>query len=96
MNSSRTPQFYMANLGSEVVGMYSAIESGDMKRREACYGRAKKIISDFSAIEKGAGALTEISKLEEIIDDLALGGKQFEIPKTDIEQYFFPFALRMM
>ena len=42
MNNTRSPQFYMANLGSEVVGMYSALSKNDKEKCRTCYERAKK------------------------------------------------------
>ena len=96
MNPARTPQFYMANLGSEIVGIYSAIARGDGGGKTVCYARAKKIINDFRQLEKRQSALAEVGKIEEIVEDLMSDVKKFAIPKADIENYFLPFATRLM
>lgn len=96
MNTLRTPQFYMANLGSEVVGMYSALDKGDSDTCRTCYERAKKIIADWRILEVRESARAEMKKLEEVIDDLMSGTPLLKVPKAEIESYFMPFALRLM
>ena len=96
MNNTRTPQFYMANLGSEVVGMYSAFAKNDAERLKACYERAKKIMAAWRVLETRESARVEMEKLQEVVDDLASGRPRLKVSKADIEQYFMPFALRAL
>ncbi|MBU6390302.1 hypothetical protein KGQ31_02005 [Patescibacteria group bacterium] len=86
----------MANLGSEVAGMYSAIEQSDPEKLHSCHSRAKKIVNEFRRLEQRPAALAEMAKLEEIIDDLAAPERKLDVPKADLESYFLPFALRLM
>lgn len=86
----------MANLGSEVVGMYSALAKNDMDRCRKCHERAKKVIADWRGLETRESARAEVDKLEEVIDDLVSKAPKFNVSKADIESYFLPFALRLM
>ena len=70
MNKKRTAQFYIANLGSEIVGIYSAMEKRDKIQTENCYGRARAIIEDCKNTEHRQNALAEIDLLSKITDDL--------------------------
>jgi len=96
MNNTRTPQFYMANLGSEVVGMYSALAKNDLDKCRACHQRAKKIITLWRELETRESARAEMGKLEELVDDLISDAPKYKVSKSDIESYFMPFALRLM
>jgi len=96
MNNTRSPQFYMANLGSEVVGMYSALSKNDKEKCRTCYERAKKIIADWRVLETRESARAEMEKLEEVIDDLISETPQFKVSKAEMESYFMPFALRAL
>ena len=70
MNNARTPQFYMANLGSEIVGMYSALSKNDTEKCRKCYDRAKKIIAEWRVLETRESARAEMKKLEEVVDEV--------------------------
>lgn len=96
MNTTRTPQFYMANLGSEVSGIYSALSVADHEACHARYERAKKIITEWRLLEKRPSAVAEMDLLENIIDDLVSVKRKFKVPKVDMEAYFRPFALRVL
>src|SRR3989338_1590140 len=96
MNNARTPQFYMANLGSEVVGMYSALSKNDTEKCRKCYDRAKNIIAEWRVLETRESARAEMKKLEEVVDDLISETPQLKVSKVEIESYFLPFALRAL
>ena len=88
MDTSRTPQFYFANLGSEIVGIYSAKSRGDKTQIGHCYTRAKKIIEDFRQVETRDSAILEIEAILQVIDDLVSQDSQLKVSKSDIESYF--------
>lgn len=94
MNSSRTSAFLMANLGSEMSQLFSHAEQGEWKLAQLAADRAEKIINELLSHQSLKGRTEEVEILRRIIHDVFLKKRQLEIVKADIEEYFFPFALR--
>jgi len=94
MNSSRTPLFYMANLGSEISRVLFEYEKKDFKKMQNSIIRAKNIIQKIKEFPKMKGRTKEIEILESIINDLSQ--KKFELDKKQLLDYFSPFAIRLM
>lgn len=96
MNTKRTPEFYLANLGSEVPAIFSAAERGDSVAEQSARKRAERIIADYRSVEKRPAAIQEVKIILDIIDDVCGGGKTYAVSKEDMEAYFMPFALKVL
>ena len=96
MNTTRTTLFLMANLGSEVSQIFSYAEKGELKLAESARLRADRIIKELLAHPEMKGRTGEIEILKSVIEDLFARERQFAVNKTEIEEYFMPFALRLM
>lgn len=94
MNTTRTPLFYMANLGSEVSRALSAYQKKDFKNMRDSIMRAKGIIIKIEEFPEMEGRTGELKILESIIDDLSV--KKLEVNKDHLVNYFIPFAMRLM
>ncbi len=86
----------MANLGSDVVQLFSHLERGDTRLATSAGTRAQKIITELLAHEELEGRIGEIEILRDIVND-ALSEKRFlEVSKNELEDYFLPFSLRVV
>ena len=94
MNTTRTPLFYMANLGSEVSRALSEYQKDDFTNMHNSILRAQNIIKKIKEFPEMKGRTGEIEILELIIEDL--DQKKFEVDKNQLLDYFSPFAMRLM
>lgn len=94
MKTERTALFLMANLGSEVARLLSALERGDVEMADGAHSRAKKILRDLAALEEMKRRARELALLGEVIDDVSAERRRFAVRGEDIKSYFMPFALR--
>ncbi|KKS04379.1 MAG: hypothetical protein UU58_C0007G0024 [Candidatus Nomurabacteria bacterium GW2011_GWA2_41_25] len=94
MNTSRTPLFYMANLGSEVSRALLEYQKEDFKKMHNSIIRAKDIIVKIEEFPEMKGRTGELEILKSIIEDL--NQKKFELNKDQLLSYFSPFATRLM
>jgi hypothetical protein len=94
MNTTRTPLFYMANLGSEVSRVLLEYEKKDFENMKSSIIRAKEIITKVEKFPEMKGRTGELEILELIIEDL--NQKKFELNKDQLLDYFSPFAIRLM
>ncbi|KKS23262.1 MAG: hypothetical protein UU82_C0035G0004 [Candidatus Nomurabacteria bacterium GW2011_GWC2_41_8] len=94
MNTSRTPLFYMANLGSEVSRALLEYQKEDFKKMHNSIIRAKDIIVKIEEFPEMKGRTGELEILKSIIEDL--NQKKFELNKDQLLNYFSPFATRLM
>ena len=94
MNTTRTPLFYMANLGGEVSRALLEYEKKDYVKMQNSITRAKGIIKKIEEFPEMKGRTGELEILESIIDDLNI--KKFEINKDQLINYFTPFAMRLI
>lgn len=94
MNTSRTPLFYMANLGSEIARALLEYQNEDFDKMKNSIIRAKEIISKVEEFPEMQGRTGEIEILKSIIEDL--NHKKFEQNKDQLLNYFSPFVARLM
>ena len=94
MNTTRTPLFYMANLGSEVSRALSEFQKKDFEKMRNSITRAKDIITKIEEFPEMKGRTGELEILKSIIEDL--NQKKFELNKDQLLDYFSPFAMRLM
>lgn len=94
MNTSRTPLFYMSNLGSEIARALLEYQNEDFDKMKNSIIRAKEIISKVEEFPEMQGRTGEIEILKSIIEDL--NHKKFEQNKDQLLNYFSPFATRLM
>jgi len=94
MNTTRTPLFYMANLGSEVSRALLEYQKEDYEKMQNSITRAKDIILKIEEFPEMKGRTGELEILKLIIDDL--NQKKFDLDKDQLLDYFSPFAIRLM
>ncbi|MEK7089846.1 MAG: hypothetical protein AAB920_03455 [Patescibacteria group bacterium] len=94
MNVSRTPLFYMANLGSEVSHILLEYEKADFQKMRNSILRAEDIIRKIEEYPEMKGRAGELEILKSIIKNL--NQKKFELDKDQLLDYFSPFVARFM
>lgn len=94
MNTTRTPLFYMANLGSEVSRILLEYEKKDFEKMRNSILRAKNIIKSIEEFPEMKERMGELEILKSIIEDL--NQKKFELNKDQLLDYFSPFAMRLI
>ncbi len=94
MNSTRTPLFYMANLGSEVSRAVLEYQKEDFTNMHNSILRAQDIMKKIEEFPEMKGRTGELEILKLIIEDL--DQKKFEMNKDHLLDYFSPFAMRLM
>ena len=92
----RNSLFLMANLGSEVSRLLSFREKGDMAEVEKSYKRSKHIIDQIIDCPEMKSRYTEVSMLREVIEDLSISEKKYSVYSEDLQNYFTPFAVRLL
>lgn len=91
MNNTRTSLFYMANLGSEVSRAISAYNKRDDTTLNASISRARSIMQKLEEFPELKGRTREIEILNNILEE-----KAFDENSGNLENYFVPFAMRLM
>ena len=94
MNTTRTPLFYMANLGSEISRAILEYEKKDFEKMRGSTLRAENIIEKIKEFPEMNGRTGELDILQSIVADL--NRKKFELDKCQLLDYFYPFAVRSM
>jgi len=94
MNITRTPLFYMANLGSEVSRALLEYENKDFDKMKNSIARAKDIMTRIEEFPEMRGRTGELEILQSIIEDLK--NKKFELDKNQFLDYFSAFAARAL
>ena len=94
MNTARTPLFYMANLGSEVARLSSALERGAADA-QAPLARCLHILDEYERIEPSPGGKEEAETLRRVLVDFARQKHEYSVSAKQLEEYFMPFALRL-
>ncbi|OGI60154.1 hypothetical protein A2641_03680 [Candidatus Nomurabacteria bacterium RIFCSPHIGHO2_01_FULL_37_25] len=94
MNTTRTPLFYMANLGSEMSRAVLAYQKADFTSMNDSIIRAKNIIEKIKEFPEMKGRTNELEILESIVENMRQ--KKFEMDKNQLLDYFSPFATRLM
>jgi hypothetical protein len=90
MKTDRTPQFYFANLGIEVAGMYECRKNGNVSLLKEGHNRASGILDHIISCDNSS-ARTEGKVLSQIIDDIASDHPEFSVSEEDLQDYFMPF-----
>lgn len=93
--TERSNLFYMANLGSEFLRVFSAYEKKDMKATQSAAERCLSITDTLLKNKKSIGEEKEILMLKNIVSGF-LNNEPFIIKRSEIESYFNPFAVRMV
>ena len=86
----------MANLGSDVSQLFSYLEKNDARLAQAAASRACAIIEELLRLPDIRGGAEEVEILRDIIEDAARGARRFEVSRAELEDYFVPFALRVL
>lgn len=94
MNTTRTPLFYMANLGSEFSHALLEYQKKDFEKMRNSIIRVKNIIKKIEEFKEMKDRTGELEILKSIIENL--NQKKLEIDKKQLMDYFIPFATRLM
>ena len=86
----------MANLGSEVSRLLDSKEKGDREMAQKCLARAQRIFEQIENIPEMQPRKEELSLLREIVDDVVQESPRYEVSKSNLKSYFFPFASRVV
>jgi len=93
MKTNRTPQFYMANLGIEVAGMYECKKNGNASLLREGYARARGILDRIVSCDNSS-ARAEGGLLGQVVDDIVSDHPKLSVSKEDLEDYFMPFMIK--
>ncbi len=96
MNTTRTPLFLIANLGSEVSRLLDAKKNGDNHAMNSAYDRSKKILDQIMVSPEMKPRLAEMAILEMILKDTTSLKPEYNVSPLELESYFLPFAHLMM
>jgi hypothetical protein len=94
MNTTRTPLFYMANLGCEISRALSEYQKKEYDKMQNSIFRAEEIIAKIESFKEMKGRTGELEILKSIIEKLSQ--KKFELDKEQLLDYFSPFATKLM
>lgn len=94
MNTTRTPLFYMANLGSEISRALLEYEKNDFEKMRGSTLRAENIIEKIKEFPEMNGRTGELDILQSVVENL--NQKKFELNKNQLLDYFSPFVARLM
>lgn len=94
MNTTRTPLFYMANLGSEIFRALLEYQEKDFEKMRNSIIRAQGIIGKIEESAEMKGRTGELKILRSVIEDL--NQNKLEINKDHLADYFVPFATRLL
>ena len=92
--TERTSLFLMANLGPEVSRIFSAKEKNNQSLLAAAITRAKLILNELKSLPDTKDN-AEIDILSDIINDFADGEKRYQIPREQLQSYFYPFTMKI-
>ena len=96
MSIARTPLFLMANLGSEVSRMLSALERGDADMARRSKKRADEILASIIEFPEMQPRKRELLLLKNVIEGFFDKNSEFKVRSNSLKEYFIPFALRAM
>ena len=86
----------MANLGSDMSQLFLNLEKNDEKFANMSAVRAEKIVNELLAMPEMKSRVQEIEVIKDVIKDSLSKKPLLNINKNQIEEYFMPFALRLM
>ena len=96
MNTQRTIQFLMANLGSEVARLFSFKRKGEFDQARSSSERASKIIDSLEKHPDIHGGRGEVEIMKEIINDAMSVKPKLHVTENELKSYFMPFSLRAL
>jgi len=86
----------MANLGSDVSQLFLHRERGEKQLAISAAGRAQKIISELLVHAELKDRTGEVKIVQSIIVDALSEKRLLEVSRDELEEYFMPFALRVL
>lgn len=92
MNNARTSTFYLANLGSEVARLQSALAKKDAELSAGALKRTRTIFEKLLSLPLRESARSEIKMLQEVVEDLPKQEHRFSVDTKSLQDYFSPFA----
>ena len=96
IDTKRTSTFLMANLGSEIARLFSAVEKSDESKIKTAKKRAEQILRQLADMPDMISRRPEINIIKEIIADLGKKQSRFSVTAESLAKYFQPFALRVL
>lgn len=96
MNNERTPAFYLANLGSEVLRLQAALAKNDTELTEGALKRARAIFDTLAHVSLRPAERKEIELLRDVVEDMPKEKHAFSIQPQTLHDYFMPFAKRVL
>ncbi|MBI4155787.1 MAG: hypothetical protein HY507_00970 [Candidatus Zambryskibacteria bacterium] len=96
MNTERTPDFLMANLGAEVSRIFSAKEKSDTVLTQNAKKRAQAIIFQIIQYPEMRSRTPEIEMLSSVISDISSFTPKLRISRKNLSSYFYPFVEKVM
>jgi hypothetical protein len=95
MKNERTSLFLMANLGSEVSKIFSAINKNNSPLLNDAFKRAETILHKIKDLPETKNN-KELDILHDVIKDICQREGRYDIKQEHLESYFTPFALRLL
>lgn len=96
MIDRKSSLFLMANLGAEVSRAFSFKEKNEKKSLGESIDRCKNMINEVMNLPEMKTRTQELSILREVMLDLNSEESSFSINKKSLQNYFSPFATRLM
>jgi hypothetical protein len=96
MSTERNYLFYIANLGSEVSRYLDCVEKGVVSDTELAWSRIGRITRSLESLPLTESARIEVATLLAFIEKPAECGASVAEIKKQCNEYFMPFALRLM
>ena len=93
--NKRNSLFLMANLGSEFSKIFSHLDERNSNFFIYAMKKARSIIKELKSLPETKNN-QEIDILESIIDDIDKNSRKYDVSKSQMNSYFYPFATRMM
>lgn len=86
----------MANLGSEVEGLFLAVSEKNKERFIQIHTRAQKILDEILSLPDMQVRKREIELLRDEISNVTSSHPIREVDRKSLESYFLPFATRVL
>lgn len=96
MNTERTVQFLMANLGSELIRFFSLRRQGRQEDALASAQRVRLIINQLLLHKDIGNGANEVLVLKMLIEDALSTTPQYSVNDQELNSYFRPFAERVL
>jgi hypothetical protein len=97
MNNQRTTQFLMANLGVEIMRLFSYKKQGNIVEARTSGERASKIIDSLENHPHINSGKKEVEMIREVmIKDVLSEKPKYQITERNIDSYFMPFSIRAL